>query len=139
MKIKKSYFASEIDIREVKGNLWLLEELTYYSKLFQIKVTLKRKFIFDGASAPYRIRGLTHVRDYKYLRAACVHDGVCRIDCNLTWKQKALLYDECLKVLGMGRYERAKAYYPIRWLGSATKDPKLLANAKMYVRVEDFK
>lgn len=99
-------------------------------------VLIKRGFLTDGASVPYRVRGLTRITDLKYISCACVHDALYRIE-GYDRKKADKMLDEMLKIQGMGRYERAKVYYLLRLFGSPTKDPKLLENAKHYVEIMD--
>ena len=94
-------------------------------------------FITDGGSFNNKLVPMVGSQTGKYFRAYALHDVLCRTD-HFTFKEANIVLDEALTLLKMSWAIRQYVYYPLEWVGSPVKDPKLIANAKEHMVIDYY-
>ena len=138
-----SSFTSDLDVRHLgpkhwaSGNWELLRDLVYYigEKGSCEKVTLKKGFITDGGSFKNILVPIIGSQTGKYFESYALHDGLARRKDLVKWSKSNAILSEALAVQGMSSIRRHWVRTGLL-IGSPTKDPKLLQNAKDFVTLE---
>jgi len=132
-------FLGDVVMRQIgaTNNIQLEHNLLYYSQKYQVIMIAKSGFISDLGSIPMWIRSFVGADNIIYSRAFIMHDLLYRN--GFDRKVADLLLDEMLQLMGLRMIARNKIYYGLRMFGSYGSNEEVIANAKQYTTIIDYR